>query len=401
MTPAVSIIMPCYNRAKFLERVLKAYDQQTGVPPFEIIAVDDGSADATPTLLSQYRPHNYTLRPLLLERNAGPANARNRGIELADAPLTMFVGDDILPSPSFVANHLDLHSEHAMPEFAVLGKTTWPSDLPRNTLMEHIDGVGAQQFSYYYLQDGQEYDFRHFYTSNISLKTQLLRAEPTWFDTGFRYAAYEDIELGYRLEQHHGLRIHYSVKPQAHHYHYYNIWGFAERQYRCGLMAAVFLQKYPHLRRRWGFRVVQSYQMLSRLPLLREIVDAIPADRMTEFERLTLHLASYYEYIKAPGLDGLYLLLLEHFLVSGKIDGDLEPEEALRTRKTLLLISFHFWLRDHIHILKTQQAPYPEDVVRSLLALSERLELPLVLRLKKLWRLGPMQQVRKFLQPTL
>ena len=67
--------------------------------------------------------------------------------------------------------------------------------------MRHVDGPGAQQFSYHYMVDGAEYDFRHFYTSNVSLRRDLLDREPEGFSTEFPAAAFEDAELAYRLSR--------------------------------------------------------------------------------------------------------------------------------------------------------------------------------------------------------
>jgi GT2 family glycosyltransferase len=76
--------------------------------------------------------------------------------------------------------------------------------------MKHIDGIGAQQFSYYYMRSGREYDFRHFYTCNISVKTSFFKALPSrWFDPDFYLYGYEDVEVGYRLAQN-GMRIVYQ-----------------------------------------------------------------------------------------------------------------------------------------------------------------------------------------------
>src|SRR4029453_65025 len=124
----------------------------------------------------------YDLRVERLERSGGPASARNRGLELARGPLGLFVGDDVRPAPQVVAGHVAARAGAPRDSIAVLGRVEWPADLPVNTLMAHIDGVGAQQFSYHYLRDGEEYDYRHLYTANVSLKTEFLRAEDTRLD---------------------------------------------------------------------------------------------------------------------------------------------------------------------------------------------------------------------------
>ncbi len=57
---------------------------------------------------------------------------------------------------------------------AILGLTRWPAGGTLTATMRHVDGIGAQQFSYHYLQDGEVYDFRHFYTSNVSVARAFL-----------------------------------------------------------------------------------------------------------------------------------------------------------------------------------------------------------------------------------
>ena len=93
--PAISVIMPCFNRAHGIQRVLLAYERQAGDMPFEVIAVDDGSTDDTPRLLKAHTPARYTLRVEQMPKNSGPAAARNRGLSVARAPIVAFVGDEV------------------------------------------------------------------------------------------------------------------------------------------------------------------------------------------------------------------------------------------------------------------------------------------------------------------
>ncbi len=89
-----------------------------------------------------------------LEKNCGPAAARNHGIERAKSPLILIVGDDISPDRKMVWGHVVAHKQYPQQNIAILGKVVWPSNIPINTLMKHIDGIGAQQFSYHYLKMG-------------------------------------------------------------------------------------------------------------------------------------------------------------------------------------------------------------------------------------------------------
>ena len=139
------------DRAFDLIKVLKAYDNQSVEEKFEVIAVDDASEDETYDVLTSYVPNHYTLRVERMESNVGQGRARNRVIPLVDSDLVLFVGDDIFPESFFIESHLTAHRRYQDETTAVLGRIAWPEDLPQNTLMTHIDGIGAQQFSFYYL----------------------------------------------------------------------------------------------------------------------------------------------------------------------------------------------------------------------------------------------------------
>lgn len=317
--PAISIVMPCHNRAHDLIHTLRAYDQQKVDEPFEIIAIDDASRDATYGVLTSYHPANYTLKVERMEENRGPAASRNRGIASAKSSYILIVGDDILPDQNLVRGHLEALRQHSNEPVAILGHVTWPKDLPINTLMTHIDGIGAQQFSYCYLQDGQEYDFRHFYTANISIKRHLLYSLDHWFDIDFQYAAYEDAEFAYRLAKR-GLRILYLAGIVGYHYHYHNIWTFSNRQRRSGMMVNVLTAKHPSLR--YKFRA-QYFRILSLIKQPWAILSPINLDEITWVETICNRLVSFYEWNDNTLLDSLYLAALDYYYYDGFIEGAL------------------------------------------------------------------------------
>ncbi len=244
---SLSIVMASSNRAADLGRVLQAYDAQTTCEPFEILVVDNASSNSTREVLQACKPRHYNLRCEFLESNLGQGQARNLAIPLAAAPLVLFSGDDILPDPDFVEAHLATHRRYPDETTAILGHIQWPEDITVNTVMKHIDGVGAEQFSYYYMTEEQVCDFRFFYTSNLSLKRSLLWAYETWFDPDYSLYGFEDIDLGYRLSRG-GLQIRYSSTPIARHYHFHSAYSFSNRQYKSGKMAHLFVQKNPELR---------------------------------------------------------------------------------------------------------------------------------------------------------
>lgn len=309
---AVSVVMPCHNRGLDLPRVLAAYEAQEGDVPFEVIAVDDGSTDMTFDILTTYRSYRFSLRAERLPKNQGPAAARNRGIVLARAPLLLFVGDDILPTPRLVQGHWEAHQDHPEQEIAILGRVVWSPEIPTSALMKHIDGVGAQQFSYFFLKSGQEYDFRHFYTANISMRRKFLHRLDLWFDTSFPYAAFEDVELAFRLARQ-GLRILYLSHLLGYHYHYHTVWSFANRQYKSGQTAWFLVKKHPAAARKL-FRAIHKKSLL--FALLRR-KRATTREIFQQLEEEILHLASFYEWIPCPFTDILFLSVLDYFYFKG------------------------------------------------------------------------------------
>jgi len=242
----VSVIIPTNNRADGLERVLAALEGQEPTRfAFEVVVVDDGSEDHTAELLASWRSKRFTLR-FDRQPNAGPAAARNRALDMAGGELVLFGGDDIEPHPRQVWEHVREHDRRGDPRAAVLGLTRWPEGTLLTSTMRHIDGEGAQQFSYQSFSPGEEYDFRHFYTSNVSVNRSLLAEEPDGFSTAFRWAAFEDAELAYRLSRR-GMRIFFHPAAIAWHHHPYDARTFFLRQLRCGEMADVLIRSHPQL----------------------------------------------------------------------------------------------------------------------------------------------------------
>ena len=323
----LSIILASYNRAADLHRLLQAYDRQTTRQPFEILVVDNASSDQTREMLRSYQPRRYSLRCEYLEQNLGQGSARNLAIPLAAAPLVLFTGDDIVPEVDFVEAHLAAHRRFPAETTAILGRIQWPEDIPTNTVMQHIDGVGGEQFSFYHMTEEQVCDFRFFYTSNLSIKKSFLQACQPWFDPEYSLYGFEDIDLGYRLSRA-GLQIRYTSAPTARHYHFHSAYSFARRQYKSGKMAHLFVQKNPELRELiFGQDFLERLEKAdkevhSRLPRTRH-VRLSPGKILEPIERLevlALRLASFYEYHPNIFMDFFYSQVFEHFFHKGILE---------------------------------------------------------------------------------
>lgn len=96
MTPRVSMVMPAYNAARFLDEAM-ASALADDYREFELIAVDDASTDDTPAILARWAERDPRVIVLRLEPNRGIAEAINAGIGIARGEyIARHDADDVL-----------------------------------------------------------------------------------------------------------------------------------------------------------------------------------------------------------------------------------------------------------------------------------------------------------------
>jgi len=86
----VSIVIPLYNKAPYVERALESIGAQT-VSDFEVIVVDDGSTDGGASVVARYPDRRVRL---ITQSNTGPGPARNAGIAEAQGEFIAFLDAD-------------------------------------------------------------------------------------------------------------------------------------------------------------------------------------------------------------------------------------------------------------------------------------------------------------------
>lgn len=104
MSSNISVVIPAYNAASFIEDALDSINSQTLLPS-EVIVVNDGSVDGTPELVEQWIANNSPIYPVHLhnQNNRGLSGARNEGIRIAKFHwVALLDADDI-----FETNHLE------------------------------------------------------------------------------------------------------------------------------------------------------------------------------------------------------------------------------------------------------------------------------------------------------
>lgn len=110
MSPAISVIIPTYNRASMVVEAVESVLAQD-MDDFELIVIDDGSTDDTEKKLSSY-DYDNRLR-YYRQENAGVSAARNRGLRYSTAPCIAFLDSDDLWFPAKLRLQYNFIREHS------------------------------------------------------------------------------------------------------------------------------------------------------------------------------------------------------------------------------------------------------------------------------------------------
>ena len=191
--PLVSVIIPAYNSADFIDEALKSVFDQT-YKDLEIIVVDDGSTDDTRAVLEKYGDRvNYHYQD-----NNGPASARNRGIKLARGKYIAFLDADDLWLPTKLEKQVALIKNRENLGFVTTGVCSF-------------DENGDYGFATYKRDKLMKGDIARniFLKSDVGTPTVMARKqvfdEIGLFDEEIRYA--EDDNMWIRIASHYDVEL--------------------------------------------------------------------------------------------------------------------------------------------------------------------------------------------------
>lgn len=228
-TPKVSVVIPVYNRAFMLEKVIGSLTGQS-YPHIEIVMVDDGSADESLKIMRQY-PQIKTVS----QENRGPAAARNTGLQHAAGDIVLFMDSDAIAPPDLVETHVNSHLKH--PGSIVQGQVVSIMDL---------DDAFKVPFSL------RHYSRAFFATGNVSVRKVYVDEAGGFDEVRFR-KGWEDLDLGLHLRKL-GLKVR-RLFSRGYVWHYEgsirdekSIHDFFADRYIEGRAAVDFYRKHPSFR---------------------------------------------------------------------------------------------------------------------------------------------------------
>ncbi len=203
----LSIIIPVYNGASYLERLFQSLPS-TEAAEYELIFINDGSTDNSAALLEEYGASGKYNMKLCSISNSGVSAARNKGLELAEGDYIAFLDcDDRIP-----ANYLAAFRALTAPQsgtsassdsasldsvtpdlvaFQSLRTATVPETGAESPLQATQTLTGVEML-FQMAQNPTKYGVYNFF-----YKKSLLEAQQMRFATGYAY--YEDYDFLYRL----------------------------------------------------------------------------------------------------------------------------------------------------------------------------------------------------------
>jgi GT2 family glycosyltransferase len=231
-SPAVTVVIPTFRRPERLLACLEALAKQTFREPWDIVVVDDGSPQPIAEALGD-RPHGLDVR-VIRQPNAGPARARNLGVEAARGSLIAFTDDDCRPEPAWLETLVRAGRER---DGALVGGTTvngLPQELYATASQFIVDLV--------YAHFNADPDRSYFLASNNLLCERARFLELGGFDATFPRAGAEDRDFCDRWRMR-AWPIVWRPEARVVHFHSQTVRAFIDLHVRYGRGAYLYQAK--------------------------------------------------------------------------------------------------------------------------------------------------------------
>ncbi|AGH46294.1 glycosyltransferase family 2 protein [Paraglaciecola psychrophila] len=183
----VSIILPTYNRSKFLNSAFRSIVSQT-YQDWELIIVDDGSTDESQAIIEKFANSCSNKIKYIVQSNMGPARARNNGIRSAEGSFLAFFDSDDIWLPHHLSSCLKVLDDHTDVDWVYAacqrveyengnGNVILPSTFYHNGEPNKLFSLKSRVYgNLHIIEDNRAVEFQITYGIDSGLQNSVMRA---------------------------------------------------------------------------------------------------------------------------------------------------------------------------------------------------------------------------------
>mgnify|MGYP001176705956 CR=1 FL=1 len=193
----ISVVIPVYNNYFALCELIASISASTFSQwnNIEVVCVDDASTQPKPQLLQDTLsslPCRHTW--VNLKKNSGPATARNKGVAISQGDFVIFFDADVVLYPTTLKNAYNFFAQKRGHAFTGI----W--DKTQETTAFFPQFKALRDHAYWFIEAEQNARY-YLFSTRVAGIEKILFQKIGGFNTSYKQATVEDIELTYKIEQ--------------------------------------------------------------------------------------------------------------------------------------------------------------------------------------------------------